>query len=145
MKKIGFLPVIPHLVTDCSTVYSALRNFEDVRKQLGEQSFTVISDKGVYQVIMDIILSHPSKFPNLFPMMGIFHMTKVALQSAGKYLKGSGIDIALILAKCFGSNTFKSVLSGDHYLCSMLGTQMIKEGFEILKWEAFWAERTSDE
>ena len=72
-------------------------------------------------------------------------MAKVALHSAGKYLKGSGIDIALILAKCFGSNTFKSVLSGDHYMCSMLGMQMIEEGFEILNWEAFWAEPTSDE
>ena len=54
---------------------------------------------------MDIILSHLLEFPNLFPMMGIFHMAKVALHCAGKYFKGSGIDIALILAKCFGSNT----------------------------------------
>ena len=63
MKKVGFLPVIPHLVTNCSTVYSALRNFEDMRKQLGEQSFPVISDKGVYQVIMDIILISSIQIP----------------------------------------------------------------------------------
>ena len=145
MKKVGFLPVIPHSVTNYSTVYSALRKFKDMRKQLGQQSFSVISDKDVYQVIMDIVLSHPSEFPNLFPMIGIFHVAKVALHGAGKYFKGSSIDIALILAKCFGSNTIELVLSGSHYVrCSLVGMQIIKEGFEYRKWEAFWAEQTSD-
>ena len=78
MKKVGFLPVIPHSVTNYSTVYSAVRNLEDMRKQLRQQSFPVISGEGVYQVIMDIVLSHSSEFPNLFPMMGILYMAKVA-------------------------------------------------------------------
>ena len=60
MKKVGFLPVIPHSVTNYSTVYSAVRNLEDMRKQLRQQSFPVISGEGVYQVIMDIVLSHSS-------------------------------------------------------------------------------------
>ena len=76
--------------------------------------------------------------------MGIFHMANVALHCAGKYFKGTGIDIGLILAKCFGINTIESPLSGGHYVRSLLGIQIIKEGFEILKWEAFWAEQTSD-
>ena len=28
---------------------------------------------------------------------------------------------------------------------SLVGMQIIKEGFEILKWEAFWVEHTSNE
>ena len=76
--------------------------------------------------------------------MGIFHMAKVALHCAGKYFKGSGIDIELILSKCFGSNTIESVLSRGHYVHYFLGIQIIKEVFEILKWEVFWAEHTSD-
>ena len=99
----------------------------------------------MHQVIIDIVLSHPTEFPNLFPMMGIFHMAKVALHCAGKYLKENSIDIALILARCFGTNTIESVLSGGHYVRSLLGMQIFKEGFEILKWNAFWAEHTSDE
>ena len=71
-----------------STGYFALTNFEAMRKQLGQQSFPVISGEGVHQVIMDIALSHPSKFPNLFPMLGIFRLAKVALHYAylGKML-----------------------------------------------------------
>ena len=140
-----FSSCIPHSATNYSTMYFALRNFKDMRKQLGQQSFPAISDEVVYQVIMDIVLSHPSKFSNLIPMMGLLHVAKVALHCAGKYLKGSGIVIALILAKCFGSNTIESVLSEGHDVHSLLGMQIIKEGFEILRWEAFWAEYISDE
>ena len=136
-RKIGLPPVISHSVTKYSTVYSTLRNSEDMRKQIGQKSFPVISDEGVHQVIMDIVLSHPYEFPSLFLRTGIFHMVKVALHCAGKYSKRSGIDIALSVTKCFGSNTFKSVLSGGHYLRSLLGMKIIKEDFEILKWEAF--------
>ena len=133
MKKVGFLPVIPHSVTNYSTVYSAVRNLEDMIKQLRQQSFPVISGEGIYQVIMDIVLSHSSEFPNLFPMMGILYMAKVASHYAGKYFKGRGNDIELILTKCFGSNAIESVLSGDYYVRSLLGMQIIKEGFQILK------------
>ena len=133
MKKVGFLPVIPHSVTNYSTVYSAVRNLEDMIKQLRQQSFPVISGEGIYQVIMDIVLSHSSEFPNLFPMMGILYMAKVAWHYAGKYFKGRGNDIELILTKCFGSNAIESVLSGDYYVRSLLGMQIIKEGFQILK------------
>ena len=70
---------------------------------------------------MDIALSHSSEFPNLFSMMGIFHMAKVALHCAGRYFKGSGIDTILILAKWFGSNTIESVLSGGHYVHFLFG------------------------
>ena len=121
LKKVGFLPVIPHSVTEYSTVYSALRNFEDVRKQLSQECFPVVSDEGVHQIVMDIFLSHPLHFLRLFPMMGIFHMAKVALHCAGKYFKGSGIDTSLILSKCFGKNTVESVLPGGHYVRSLLG------------------------
>ena len=133
MKKVGFLPVIPRSVTNYSTVYSAVRNLEDMIKQLRQQSFPVISGEGIYQVIMDIVLSHSSEFPNLFPMMGILYMAKVASHYAGKYFKGRGNDIELILTKCFGSNAIESVLSGDYYVRSLLGMQIIKEGFQILK------------
>ena len=50
---------------------------------------------------MDIVLCHPSEFPNIFPMMGTFHMAKVSLHCADKYSKGSGIDTALIFGRMF--------------------------------------------
>ena len=46
-------------VTKYSTVYTALRNFEDIRKQLNQEYFPVISDEGVDQIVMDIFFSYP--------------------------------------------------------------------------------------
>ena len=124
MKKENFHPVIPRSVTNYSNVYSALRNFENMRQQLGQQSFPVMSDEGVYQVIMNIVLSLPSELSDLFLIMDIFHKTKIALHCAGEYFIGSDIDITLTLAKCFGSNTITSVLSGGHYVRSLLGMEI---------------------
>ena len=143
LKKVGFLPVITHPVTQFSTVCYALRNVEDIRKQLSQEYFPVVTDEGMFQIAMDILLSHPSEFKSLFPMTGIFHMTKTALHCAGLYFRGSGIDTALILSKCFGENTMDSVLSGGHYVRSLLGMQVIKDAFEVLIWEAFWKSKDS--
>ena len=49
MKKVDLLPAFAHLVTNYSTVYSVLRNFEYLRKQLSQQSFPAISDESVYR------------------------------------------------------------------------------------------------
>ena len=46
-------------VTKYSTVYTALRNFEDIRKQLNQEYFPVISDEGFDQIVMDIFLNYP--------------------------------------------------------------------------------------
>ena len=46
-------------VTKYSSAYTALRNFEDIRKQLNQEYFPVISDEGVNQIVMDIFLSYP--------------------------------------------------------------------------------------
>ena len=145
MKRVVFLPVIPHSETKHSTAYSTLRNFEDMRKQLGQQSFPVISGEVVHQVIMEIALSHPLEFPNLFPTMGTFHMTEASLHCGRKYFKDSGIDIAFILTKYFGCNTIESMLFGGQYAHSVLRMKIIKKGFRILKWKEFCAEYTSDE
>ena len=43
--------------------------------------------------------------------MDVFHMSKVASHGAGKYFKGSSIDIALIF-----TNALEAVLSNQYYL-----------------------------
>ena len=45
-------------VTKYSTVYVALRNFEAIRKQLNEEYFPVISDEGIFKIMVDIFLSY---------------------------------------------------------------------------------------
>ena len=72
--------------------------------------------------------------------MGAFHMTKIALKCAGKYLAGSGMDDALVEAEIFGSQVVHSVMNGSHYMQSFQGMLIISEVIQSLQWEAFWAQ-----
>ena len=95
LKKVGFLPVIPHPVTDYSTVYIALKNFQSVKEQLTQPILPIFCYERVFHIVVDIVMSNTDDF-DLYPMMGMFHMSKVALRCAGRYITGSGMDDALI-------------------------------------------------
>ena len=47
-KDIRLLPIIPSPVTDHQTVYTALKNVQDILKQLSQTHLAVTSDEGVY-------------------------------------------------------------------------------------------------
>ncbi len=57
-------------------------------------------------------MSESDVFYDIYPMMGMFHMAKVLLRCAGKYLTGSGMEDALIESEVFGKRVLQSLLSG---------------------------------
>ncbi|CAG9764485.1 unnamed protein product [Ceutorhynchus assimilis] len=66
LKKVGFLPVIPSLVTNYSTIFTALKNFENIRAQLEDQStlsvFCDDADDGIFHIIAEILMNNPASF-----------------------------------------------------------------------------------
>ena len=96
LMQVGFLPFLPHLVTDHSTVYTAMKNFVNVANQLERDHLPVFCDEEVYRIVLDIYLRCPQEFSKLIPMMGEFHMTKCVLHCIGKYIKGSELEDSLI-------------------------------------------------
>ena len=67
-------------------------------------------------IVSDIVLKHPKEFENLVPMMGGVHMAKAAMHCVGKFLKGCGIEDALVETKAFGLKVIESVLGGSNYV-----------------------------
>ncbi len=96
LMRVGFLPVIPSPVTECATVRKALTNFQATRQQVNQDTMAIVSDEGVYHIVVDIVMSEPGTFDDLFPMLGMFNFAKVLLRCAGRYLSGSGMSDALI-------------------------------------------------
>ena len=125
LMQVGFLPFLPHPVTEYATVYTALKNFVTVCDRLKQKTLPVFCDEGVFRIFVDIYLANPVEFDCLLPMLGSFHMAKIALGAAGKYVKGSGLDDALIEAKVFGIKTIEAVLGGTHYVRSIRGLQIL--------------------
>ena len=72
-------------------------------------------------------------------MMGMFHWTKILLKCASRYLRGSGLEDALIEEEVFGKLTLNGVLEGTHYVRSFHGIMMISDLISSLSWEACWS------
>ena len=71
-------------------------------------------------------------------------MAKAGCRCAGKYLRGLGIEDAMIEPAVFGPKTSEAVLDGSHYYRSLLGLMMIEDSGKRLKWEAFWKTHDPD-
>ena len=62
LMQCGFLPFIPHPVTDHSTVYTAMENFVGVASQLEQDHLPVFCAEGVFRIVLDIYLKFPHTF-----------------------------------------------------------------------------------
>ena len=138
LKKVGFLPLIPHPITIIETVFTCLRSLKSIAERLSQPVLPIACDEGVYSLVVQIWLQQPEMFNNIYPMLGTFHMTKSALKCAGKYIRWSGAEDAFIETQIFGPKTLESVLNGGHYYCSFCGLSMLDEAIAKLKMEAFW-------
>ena len=72
-------------------------------------------------------------------------MAKVAQHCAGKYIKGSGFEDALVENKVFVVKVMESVLNGKHYVRSLRGLDIITEAILTIKWEAFCKSHNKDD
>ena len=126
-KIVGFLPVIPHPVTDYKTGYSALRNFQSILSQLEQDHMPITCDEGVYHIAREIMLDHPEEFKNLVLCMGSFHMMKKVLACFGKYLNGSGARQIWTETGIYGVNVVKSIIAGTNYIRSLKGMLLPSE------------------
>ena len=111
-KVIGFLPVLPHPVTEFATVYTALKNFQNILSQLDQIHLPLVCDEGVYHIAREIIMSKPFEFGNVVLCLCSFHMIKAVMGAIGKFINGSGAETILVESKVFGPNVVKSVLDG---------------------------------
>ena len=134
---IGFLPYLPHPVTDHATVYTALRNFITLLSQLKQESLPVFCDEGVYRIVAEITLQNQVEFQKLVPLLGGFHMAKAAEHCIGKLVKGSGLDDTLVETKVFGVKVVEQVISGGHYERSLRAYLILEDVIEIMKWKVF--------
>ena len=137
VKQVGFLPVIPYPVTEYRTVYTALKNFQEVLQQLDQTNLPIACDEGVYHIVREIMLS-TNEFDSFVPCLGSFHMIKVALSSIGKFLRGSGAETIWTECSIFGINIVESVLNGSNYVRSLKGMFLLSESMDRLRWEAFF-------
>ena len=90
IRVVRFLPILPFAVTDYKTVYTAMKNFQNLLGQLKQKRFPITCDEGVYRIARDIQLLHPKEFNDLVLCLGSsYYLLKIFLGSIGKYVRGS--------------------------------------------------------
>ena len=74
-----------------------------------------------------------------------FDMAKCVLHCIGKFIKGSGLDDALIETGVFRSKIIEAVLAGTHYVRSFRGMLILSSTIFSLKLSAFFEIINDDE
>ena len=62
-----------------------------------------------------------------------------SLKSAGKFIKGSGLEDPIIECGLNGPITVETVFSGSHYYSSSNYIVILAEAIERLKFKSFWS------
>ena len=114
----AFTPIIPHPATDFSTIYTCMKNYQDILNQRNVPYGPLWCDKGIYRIAKEIQLLRPDEFRNISLGMGGFHTEKIVLAYLGKYLENSRIKKVFEITETFGPDTVKNVLNGGHYIRS---------------------------
>ena len=125
---IGYPVNFPHPITKIDTVYSLLQNCASIAALLKQKTLSVICDEGVYLLLTKIYLQQPDVFEQIFPFLGGFNLTK----SAGKFVRGSGVEDAYIECNIFGPKTVEAVMSGSQYYRSFDGLMMLSDALTKL-------------
>ena len=87
----------------CETVKPAKRKF---------------CNEGVFRLVLNIYLKHPQEFKNLV-MLGGFHTAKCVQKWIGQYIKGTGLEDALVETGLFGVKVMESILAATSYVQSL--------------------------
>ena len=74
VTTIAFTPIIPHPATNYDTIYTVMKNFQDVLSQKHHQYGPLWCDEGVYRLAKEIQLLNPVLFSNIFLGLGGFHV-----------------------------------------------------------------------
>ena len=73
-----------------------MQNYVKLLSQLKQKSLPIFCDEGVFRLVHKIYSKRPEDFKDLVLMLGGFHTAKRVQRCIGKYIKGAGLEDALV-------------------------------------------------
>ena len=137
LTSFAFTPIIPYPATEYDTIFTCMKNFQDVLQQRDLDYGPLWSDEGVYWIAKEIQLLNPTLFSNIFLGLGGFHMEKKLIACCSAYLQDCGIESVFVENEIFGSGVVQSVLSGGHYIRGRKGMMMLAETLQHLQFQEY--------
>ena len=103
ITRFAFTHIIPHPATEYNTIFTCMRNFQDVLLQRDLEYGPLWCDEGIYRIAKELQLLNPSLFSNIFLGIGRFHMEKILISCCGSYLKECGVENVFVESDVFAS------------------------------------------
>ena len=96
LTRSTFTLILPYPATQFNTIYTSMKNFQDILKQCEPSYGPLWPDQVVYWIVKEIQLLKLNKFNNIFLGLGGFHTKKVVVACIGKFLEESGVEEILV-------------------------------------------------
>ena len=103
-NRVGFTPIIPFPATEYNTIFTCMKNYQDVLKQKRVPTGALWCDEGVYRIAKELQLIHPNEFRNISLGLGGCQTEKAVLACMGKFLEDVGVDSVFVADEIFGPN-----------------------------------------
>ena len=117
--SVGFTPIIPHPATEYETIFTCIKNYQDVLKHKNISAGALSCDEGVYRIAKELQLMHPNEFENIFLGLRGFPYRKAVIACVGKFLEDVGVDSVFVANELFGPSVISTnVMNGSHYVCA---------------------------
>ena len=137
ITRFAFTPIIPHLATEYDTIFTCMRNFQDVLLQRDLEYGPLWCDEGVYRIAKELQLLNPSLFSNIFLGIGAFHMENILISCCRSYLKECGEENVFVKSDVFGPGVVQSVMSGSNYIRGRKGMMILAETLQQLQFQQY--------
>ena len=132
ITELSFIPLLSHRSTSMDSIFTTMKNFQDVFRQRNKPYGALLCDEGVYCITKEIQLLRPDKFGGIWIGMGPFHCNwfKILIAAMEKFLDQSGISKALYKSAAFLKGTADYIDGND-------GMSVIVEAMTRLKFKVF--------
>ena len=89
---IRYCPMINSLPTDCSTVYTVMKNLQQMMESLGQRESVITFDLAIYVKAKEIQWRRPDEFGDMVVRMGGFHIILNYFSLMGKKFENFGLE-----------------------------------------------------
>lgn len=130
LTRLDYYPVIPHPITQYSTVQECLRYAQNATAEVGQKYTITTFDLGVIMKAYPLVWNDIEKYKDHIILIGTFHCEMGYLKMIGKKMNGSGFSDIILEAGLISGGSIQGVISGKHFERSMNCHKSVAESLE---------------
>ena len=130
--EVRYFPMINCTSTDYNTVYTVMKQVQQMMSSLGQEYSVVTFDLAIYTKTKEIQWRHPEEFDDTVIRMGQFHIALNYFAVIGKMFRDSGLLDLIIESDIYGCSTASHLLQGKTYNRGVRCHKLVMESCQVV-------------